>query len=226
MAEDVNNLDGTSFPPNPYGAAESTASEAEAAPAAQHARRRRGRGRTFNSANLVLTGLFGAGMLGLYLLSLRGLPAAASAEQQATEQQVDSALQKLNQPSNAAQNRATDVVSTFYYEAKQRQVPVEQLGCNPFVFKAPPRPELKESPEKPVAPPPVDDENRPQSDALKAASSLTLQSVLMGTHGATAIVSNNLLTEGQTIHGWTVKSIGPREVVLTWKDQTYVLKMP
>jgi len=35
-----------------------------------------------------------------------------------------------------------------------------------------------------------------------------------------------MLTEGQEIQGWTVKTILPREVILTWKDRQYVLSMP
>jgi len=53
---------------------------------------------------------------------------------------------------------------------------------------------------------------------------LRLQSVLVGRQTA-AMVSNNLLTTGQTINGWTVSRIEPREVELTWKDQKYVLEL-
>jgi len=49
--------------------------------------------------------------------------------------------------------------------------------------------------------------------------------VLSGSSGRFATISNNLLTEGQTISGWTVSKIIPGEVVLTWRDQTHVLKM-
>ncbi|HOF19416.1 MAG TPA: hypothetical protein PK082_10945, partial [Phycisphaerae bacterium] len=64
-----------------------------------------------------------------------------------------------------------------------------------------------------------------QEQALDAVRQLTLQSVLVGTHGATAMVSNNLLTEGQTISGWKVEKIRPDEVVLTWKNQKHVLRI-
>jgi hypothetical protein len=60
---------------------------------------------------------------------------------------------------------------------------------------------------------------------MQAAKTLTLQSVLTGASGATAVISNNLLAEGQTIRGWTISKILSKEVLLTWKEQTFVLKM-
>ena len=39
------------------------------------------------------------------------------------------------------------------------------------------------------------------------------------------MISNNLLTEGQVIRGWTIVKIQPESVTLKWKDQTVELKM-
>jgi len=73
---------------------------------------------------------------------------------------------------------------------------------------------------------PVEDEGAKElSEAMVAVRDLRLQSVLIGKSGATAIISNNLLSEGQTIQGWTVSKIQAREVLLVWKDQKFVLKM-
>ena len=41
-----------------------------------------------------------------------------------------------------------------------------------------------------------------------------------------AMISNNLLREGQDIGGWTVVRIQPKEVVLGWQDKQYVLTPP
>ena len=53
-----------------------------------------------------------------------------------------------------------------------------------------------------------------------------LQSVLSGAQGAVAMISGDLLTEGQDVKGWTVRSIAPREVVLAREGLEYVLQMP
>ncbi len=183
-----------------------------------------------NRPNLLLLGLFIAGLAGVYVYSLREGPETASAEQRLVEAQVNSAIMGLR--SNpvgkiSRQDRAAVIVETFYYEAKQRQIPLESLNCNPFIFTPPEsaattalKPQLEELP-KPSA-----SAQRELSDALAAVKQLKLQSVMMGSHGAMAMISNNLLTEGQQISGWTVRSIRPREVVLTWGSQEYLLIMP
>jgi hypothetical protein len=59
---------------------------------------------------------------------------------------------------------------------------------------------------------------------LAAAKGLKLQSVLSG-RTPTAMISNNVLTVGQTISGWTVAEIHPRYVVLTWETHKFELRM-
>lgn len=182
--------------------------------------------RRLNMPNLVLAGLFMGGIACLYLMSLHVGPKTASADEQNAEAKMDAALTQLSAMPKAAQlqKETNAIVNTFYYEAKQRQIPIEQLEGNPFIY-TPPVDDLKPpaSSDDAPAPPPV-----PQgaAEAMAAVQQLKLQSVLSGTHGATAMISNNLLSEGQVINGWTVKTIEPRQVLLTWSDQQYLLRMP
>ena len=119
------------------------------------------------------------------------------------------------------------MANTFYYEAKQRQIPLAELRGNPFVFHRPDTaPPEAPAPKQASEPPKDNHQERELADALAAARQLTLQSVLVGAHGATAMISNNLLTEGAQINGWTVKAVRAREVTLAWKDQEHVLTMP
>jgi hypothetical protein len=185
--------------------------------------------RAFKQGNMPLVVLFAAGIVCVYLLSLRQGPARASAQQQADEMRVESALVQLRVRADGTKTpagSAAAMVETFYYETRQRQIPPDQLVGNPFEFKLP----RNESP-KPVATPPTGSEEplgdvTRFGDALAAVKQLRLQSVLSGPYGATAMISNNLLTEGQVICGWTVSKIQPQSVILMWKDQTYELKMP
>jgi len=180
-------------------------------------------------ANLLLVILFVMGIAGIYLLSLRQQPEAASAEQKLTEREVDTVLSYLATSSGTATTavKAKETVNAFYYQARQRQIPVDKLKMNPFVFEAL-APAVAPPPPPPVKPKPqvVDEAAKEADDAMARARSLVLQSVLRGGDGAVAMISNNVLTEGQTILGWTVAKIEPRSVTLTWKDRTCVLEMP
>jgi hypothetical protein len=173
--------------------------------------------------NWPLAALFAAGVACLWGMSLMRGPEAASAQQIEVQSSVDEALAKLIGPAVATKDKTTaSIVETFYCEARQRQIPPASLRGNPFVFKSlapPPPPPPPEANTAPAAP------DTGESDALAAAKSLRLQSVLMGARTSAALIGDNLLTEGQVIHGWTVIRILPREVHLAWKDKTYVLKM-
>ncbi len=178
------------------------------------------------SANMLLMGLFVAGIACLWMLSLRKGPATASAQETVVESTVDTALAELTPTTGKNSKETAAVLDTFYYEAKHRQIPQGRLKANPFVYAMPqkavaaaPEPQATPAPRAPVA---VSAETQ---EAMAAVKKLSLQSVLMGNHQTVAMISNNLLGEGQTIEGWTVSSIESRTVTLTWKDQKYMLQM-
>ena len=185
--------------------------------------------RSFKQGNLLPAVLFLAGIGMVALLSLRSGPASALAQQSENETNVTSTLTQLK--SDAARgakayNKAKAVVEMFHYQTDQRQIPPNQLEGNPFEFRV----RREEQPKQLAAA--ARETVEPSADSLGLAEAMTvvkklqLQSVLKSSNGATAMISNNLLTEGQVIQGWTVTKILAREVTLTWKDQTYQLKMP
>jgi hypothetical protein len=177
------------------------------------------------SGNWLLAALFAAGIVCLYAMSLMRGPLPASARQTEVQSSVDDALAKLSgAPGLTADKTTAAIVETFYCEAKHRQIPASSLRGNPFVFQilATEAPATRPATEAKAAPPA---ETTRESEAMSAASGLRLQSVLMGARQNAALISDNLLTEGQVILGWTVTQILPREVHLTWKDKTRVLKM-
>lgn len=183
--------------------------------------------RWFKQGNTPLAVLFIAALACVYLLSLRQGPATASAQDRAEDGQIETALarwQAQTEVAKKAGGSAADLVNTFYYETQQRQIPSERLAANPFEFKAP-----SSAPGMPLAsaaePELPGGESAGFTDALSAVKELRLQSVLAGPHGATAMISNNILTEGQVIRGWTIVKIEPESVTLKWQDQTVELKM-
>ncbi|MDY6914165.1 MAG: hypothetical protein SVT52_06905 [Planctomycetota bacterium] len=177
-----------------------------------------------NRNNLILVVLFAVGIGCVYLLSLRSGPAEASAWQQQAELDVQNAITAWSQADLDTPKTTEQLVKKFYYEAKQRQIPLSELNGNPFVFKLPVaacRPIGKPEPVEPKE----TIEQRKLSEALQAARRLKLQSVLTGSAGATAMISNNLLTKGQMIDGWTISEIRPQQVTLRWNEHMYVLKI-
>lgn len=188
------------------------------------------RSKTIIRNNLLLAAMFLGGLAGLMLLHMRSGPQQAQAQLSREEMQVEAVIGKIGKTFSGSSDRsAKEIVDSFYFEARERQIPLEKLRGNPFVFTLPATAAPVETApvvEAATRPAGENPEVRAQTDAMAAAHGLQLQTVLSGAHGATAMISNNLLGEGQTIAGWTISKISSREVVLTWKDQTYVLKMP
>ena len=185
-------------------------------------------------ANIILAVLFAGGVAMVYGLSVRKGPAEASAEQKLAESSVDSALMRLKggegrgSDALSARKITRDLLSNFSDRVVKNQIPLQKLGKNPFVFVPP---EARAAPTVtrvgPGSKPKVEEtpEQITQKQAMERLSRLRLQSVMMGSSGSAAVISNNLLTEGQRTEGFTVKKIGSKSVVLTWRGQEFVLKM-
>lgn len=179
--------------------------------------------------SLVLVGLFLAGIAGLYVLSLSSGPASASAsdDEKLAEARVDSVLLEFEKPAGSTRTPAgLKMVERFYHDSRSRQIPLRDLQTNPFIFKPPlnvrkiiVQPKKKTEPKKPTV-------SVEWQEAAAAAERMQLQSILSGKYRKVAMISNNLLTEGQQIDGWIVVEIRRRSVALKWKDRTFVLRMP
>ena len=160
------------------------------------------------------------------LLHFKAGPQSAQAASTANDTQMDTLLTTLTQVKKDCRSAtANSVINRFYYEAKQRQVPPGQLTGNPFNMvlpEAPPEPSPGRDTHPAAAP---DPQAQALAEALESIHDLTLQSVLTGSAGATAIVSNNVLTVGQKVGDWTVVEIAPRRVVLEWQSHRHILTM-
>lgn len=214
------------------------APEGEVLPAAKPARKRSPYRAQMIRSNAALAVMLLAAAAGIYAFSLRKGPATASAAQKAVETQIDTAILRItqqasSQPGAPQPGRVTrDLLQTFYDQVRDKQIPLAELSKNPFVFVRP----LREETEEPAQPAPttasapalapLPGQSLPEVQA--AFRSLRLQSIMMGqsSSGGTAIISNNLLTEGQRIECFTIKSIQPKAVVLSWEDKEFVLRMP
>jgi len=178
--------------------------------------------------SLVVLGMFAIGMTGIYVLSLRIGPATALGEQNSAHAKVENALNALAAMPTAAdaaqKTSAKAIVAEFYTAARQRQVGLRGLTGNPFVF-VDPRPPATEPNDVPapeqITPPEPDGKQQ----ALAALKTLKLQTIMVGSTSPMALISSNLVTTGQTIGGWTIEKITPRQVHLRWKDLAHVLEI-
>jgi len=184
--------------------------------------------RNFGQENLLLIVLVLAAVGGVYLLSRWKGPGKASAEIRTAELQVDDALARLGVP-KPTDGRADvkSLIEGFYGQATERQIPIRALARNPFVYRRPSGsiPMVVVKTARPPTPAEVEAAQENQ-DALKTVQTLQLQAVLGGSTGSCAIISNNLLTGGQQIQGWTVTKIEARKVVLSYKQYVHELKLP
>ncbi|MDY7011428.1 MAG: hypothetical protein SVV80_11860 [Planctomycetota bacterium] len=183
-------------------------------------------------SNIFLIVLFVGGAAAIYGLSLRKGPDEASAEQQMAETQVDSAILRIaNEDPIKAKTPSSGqitsrVLKNFYDRIAERQIPLSELKKNPFVFvpAAPVTPfVVKSSSQSGTTEKSPEEKRREETTAI--LKTLHLQSVMMGRDGGTALISNNLLTVGQTIEGFKIKSISPRLVVLVRDGEEFVLEM-
>lgn len=184
-------------------------------------------------SNIFLVVLFVGAAATVYGLSLRKGPAEASAEQKTMECRVDSAILRIADTSStdvktpSSGQVTSQILKTFYDQVTERQIPLRDLKKNPFVFVPAKRaiiPVVKKSSK--AKPPEKTPEEISREEALAALKTLQLQSVMMGRNGGTALISNNLLTVGQTIEGFKIKSVSPRLVVLVRDGSEYMLEMP
>jgi len=168
------------------------------------------------------------GVIGL--LAVRFRPKAASAEEAQANDQFEATIAMLDMPSSVKDGKAGTMTQAFYCEGERRQIPMAALSGNPFVFQKPDPPaeatsqpanSIKGTTRRRSA-----SENELRVKAMSAVRKLKLESVLMGPRGPMAMISSNLLSEGQILEGWTVSKIRPLAVVLTWRDQKHVLKIP
>lgn len=180
-------------------------------------------------ANLVLAVLFLAGMALVYFMSMQDETIKAGALETASETIVDAAVQQFQTdtvgisgdiPDTDRPNMSpVELAREMTTGTAKRQVPLKELKNNPFVFI----PNKRSRPKRPKDAKPVG--LTPGATAVQRAESLRLQSIVIANERSLAIISDRLLAAGQEIAGWRVHEIGNGQVILKWKDLTYVLRI-
>lgn len=181
-----------------------------------------------NNSTVALFAAFAAALVVLYLLGLQNKPRSASAEQQARQAAVNSAIEEMlrNSDKKAQVKSFLDDTSKLvelirnYLEPRADRF---DLPANPF-----------ERPLGPVAKGPSDfvsqevvmqdpAEARALRKLAEEFSSLKLQSTMIGKNSA-ALINNRLVTAGAKVGSFTVVEIGSGRVVLGGAGKTFELK--
>jgi hypothetical protein len=202
---------------------------------------------SLSKANLVLFGLFLAGVAVVAFMSLKKGPHAVSAADQQAEKKVDTAIDKFltthgaEKPSPAQPaNRPTSpespdakkllsdtrrLVDLFLNFTSKKQVPLENLRVNPFKFDA--TAEAVQNNPKSIAEKKAEEEARKKriEQAKANVKKLQLQTVISGPAGRQAMVNGAILKVNDRIEGFTVTDIQDRSVTLVYEGLTFTLEM-
>ncbi len=178
--------------------------------------------------------MVGAG--GLYWIKTECGPRAASASQVRAQSQIDTALVQLGNVS-VNNERTQSLVEEIYYEAAQRQIPVEQLDGNPFLLQLTPvlvdaaqQDQKDMTPDELAAARARAEAARKQkklAEYVDLLARLELRSVIFKPEGgSSALINDFVLYRGETIQGWQIAEIRPDEIVLTRGEFSTVMRMP
>lgn len=171
---------------------------------------------------MVLAGAMIAGIVGLYLVSRDRRAPVPPAEPSDT--QIAIALMNLAGKTESPRSpRTPELVVALDGKTEPPAQPLANV--DPFVFK----PLLlagATASSQPVKPPTTLPAQPDEKDAaLHAVQQLRLQGIVSGPGGARAVISDRMFSVGDQVDGWTVRTVSPSVVVLTWKEQTYTLRL-
>ncbi len=181
----------------------------------------------FNGPTLVLVGAFALALVVIYVLGLQNKPRAASAEQVAHEQAVQSAITELLQKNGKASQlnglfQDTDkLVKMFYSYLGTQSEGVPELPHDPFAND-----EAVVAPTSEGAVVPSDfAEAEKLRKVAETFSGLKLQSVMLG-KTSVAMINNRMVTTRRLKLGeLTVATIEPGRVLLKYEKNTFELKV-
>jgi hypothetical protein len=181
----------------------------------------------FNGPTFVLFGAFAAALLVIYLLGLQNKPRAASAEQVAHEQEVQSAITELLQKNGKAGQLSglfqdTDkLVKMFYSYLGTQTEKTPELPHDPFAND---EVRAASSPEEVAVVPSNFVEAEKLRKVAETFSGLKLQSVMVG-RTSVAMINNRMVTTGAKVGELTVTTIEPGRVLLNYEKNTFELKL-
>lgn len=180
-----------------------------------------GHGKKLRQSTILLALLFAVGGAGVWFMIKKTTPAAANAAPSQDQAQLEAALAQLKTMQTEMDSQMDSVVGRFYQFSNVNQVSVNELKKNPFVreFNVPSAEETQEEVSL------VNQLQYLRDQAQKQAMGLELWSITSTPRGMCCMINDEVLYEGDTIQGMTVKRIQGKRVTLEYQGMPIDLKM-
>jgi preprotein translocase subunit SecG len=181
------------------------------------------KGKNVHKMTMLLTVLFGIGLLGLVFMIKKSVPGTAAASSTATEEtQIEKAIERLTGVGSELFSRMDQIVKKFYEFSDVRQVGVNELVKNPFEYEMFLTDAGKNSDSK--------------GDEIKAelirrqrieqgTKGLQLFTICQMEKGNCCMINDKILYEGDSIDGYKVGQIGDDFVKLELEGVEKVLPL-
>lgn len=169
-------------------------------------------------STMTLAVLFAVGALGIWLMVKKTTPAAASAETNQNQVQIETALAQLDSMQAEVDSQMNSVAGRFYHFNNVDQVGVEELKKNPFI-----RGEMDNIPGSSGTG--SQQQKQIQQEAQVIKMDMELWSITATPKGRCCMIDDKVLYQGDTYRNMTVKSITEKVVTLEYKGTDVELKM-
>jgi preprotein translocase subunit SecG len=181
-----------------------------------------GQGKNARRSTALLAVLFGIGILCLWFMIKKSVPAPAAASPgsgiNTQEAMIETAVARLTGIGTEMLGRIDEIVNKFYELSNAQQVQLNELVKNPFRHD-------------PFAGSLLGDTDEKYSAAdggqsfMQQAGNMQLLSIMKTDEGTCCMIDDKILREGEAIKGFKVRQIGSNFVKLEQNDFEIVLKL-
>jgi len=181
-----------------------------------------GRGKNARRSTVLLAVLFGIGILCLWFMIKKSVPAPAAASPNSginqQEALIEAAVARLTGVGTEMLSRIDEIVNKFYELSNTKQIQLNELVKNPFIYD----PFAGSTPEG-------SDEKYSAADGgqllMQQAGNMQLLSIMKTGRDNCCMIDDKVLREGDTIKGFKVRQIGSNFVKLEQNSLEIVLKL-
>jgi hypothetical protein len=169
-------------------------------------------------STILLAVLFIAGLLCLWFMIKKSMPTAAVATTADTEEvQIEAALGRLTGVKSEMFSRMDEIVKKFYEFSNVLQIQVSELAKDPFSIDYSMIGGKKES--EVVETPKIDAALEWRQDIERKAQGMQLLSIVQSDQGKCCMITDKILSTGDSIQGFKVRQIGEDFVKLQWAPE-------
>lgn len=170
------------------------------------------------TSTILLAALFIAGLLCLWFMIKKSMPTAAVATTtDAEEVQIEEAISRLTGVKSEMFSRMDEIVKKFYEFSNVLQIQVSELAKNPFSVDYSMIGGKKES--EVVETPKIDAALVWRQEIERKAQDMQLLSIVQSDQGKCCMITDKILSTGDSIQGFKVRQIGEDFVKLEWAPE-------